>query len=173
MMVAVSPAGGEDLSFARWIFEPVVIGDAQIRCSRFLEAFSLGVTSFAADYGALLNVDATLVVAVSSALGFSPGTLRAIGISGCFADAKSKGAFPPLGPIPGGASRSPRLGFVAYHPAGPLSGMRVRSQLEVLARDNSLRVIPIAMRPGYPEHSVALVLHRIEVAIKGLGGQKR
>ncbi len=166
MMAAVARAGGDELGFARWILEPMLVGEAEATCAKFLEAFSLGVHSFVADYLHLLDVNATLIIASASPVGFSQETLRAIryasGMDDLFcgqevAPGSLKGAVQP---------RGPRLCFVAYQRLGSLAGMRARNQLERLAGDPNLKLIPIALRPGYPEHSVAITLHRVEVALK-------
>ena len=168
MMVAVAQRGGDELGFARWILEPTLIGEAEQACAKFLEAFSLGVHSFVADYLDLLDVDATLIVASASPVGFSQDTLRAIRYASGMDDL-FHGQEIPSGSL-NSAARScrPRLCFVAYQRLGSLAGMRARNQLDRLGGDPKLKLIPIALRPGYPEHSVALTLHRVEVALKSL-----
>lgn len=134
-----------------WPLEPVVLADQDHFLERFLPAYLRAAASFADDIAGWSRLPALVALVPGGRLGPRKQDLASLGELAA-SERRARGAGlvcfavlrPPLGWLKPWAER--RLGA-----AGSASGVEV---------------VPVYVRPDYPEHSAALVLARLEAELR-------
>ncbi|MDA8262146.1 MAG: hypothetical protein M0Z47_04870 [Actinomycetota bacterium] len=134
-----------------WPLEPVVLAEQDQFLARFLPAYLRAAGSFADDIASWSHLPALVAVVASGRFGPGRAELAA------------------LGELVGSERRSRGAGLVCFAvmrpPFGWLKPWAERRLFSTGAR-SGVEVVPVYVRPDYPEHSAALVLARLEAELR-------